>query len=138
MAAFLEPEVLLKEDNDAEKYLDLEKLIFGSSQVIDLDEEDPLAVTAEDIIRAIKTPDPIAAPSSQPSLATQSAVRQLLVPRSIVAGCAKPSNVGSTSNVLRVAPCQYCGPGRLFSLEILQQHMREAHGLVFQKSSQNV
>jgi len=66
MAAFLEPEVLLKEDDNAEKYFDLEKLIFGSSQVVvDLDDNDPLAVTAEDFVRAIRTPDP---PPSQPSL----------------------------------------------------------------------
>ena len=70
MAAFLEPEVLLKEDDNAEKYFDLEKLIFGSSQiVVDLDDNDPLAVTAEDFVRAIRTPDP---PPSQPSFATQS------------------------------------------------------------------
>ena len=101
------------------------------------EEQDPLAVTPDDYIRALKAPDPMIQPLPKPVQTVETATltlpptkagdlpRKVIVPRTMLNSSNKLS-LGSS--VLKVAHCQMCGPGLLYSIDFIRQHILQAHG----------
>ena len=101
------------------------------------EEQDPLAVTPDDYIRALKAPDPMVQPLPKPVQTVETATltlpptkagdlpRKVIVPRTMLNSSNKLS-LGSS--VLKVAHCQMCGPGLLYSIDFIRQHILQAHG----------
>ena len=101
------------------------------------EEQDPLAVTPDDDVLALKAPDPMVQPIPKPIQTVETATltlpptkagdlpRKVIVPRTMLNSSNKLS-LGSS--VLKVAHCQMCGPGLLYSTDIIRQHILQAHG----------